>query len=231
MRERSSQLVGSGGGDQTAAMGPTPEGGTRLPKGMAMPPARGRRRPWLIGLGALLSSVGALAVLWMVGAAGDRQEVLVLRQTVHYGESLSASDLGIVRVSVDPGVEVVSAARRSEFVGMTAVTELQPGSLLTTGVVTTGTGPEPGRVLVPLALPADRVPASGLRAGDRLLAVGTAEEDDAALAVPVEVVRIGEMDVNAVTVVDVLAATTDGPRLSVFASRGEIAIVVQPSGS
>ena len=156
---------------------------------------------------------------------------MVLRQTVHYGESLSASDLGIVRVSVDPGVEVVSAARRSEFVGMTAVTELQPGSLLTTGVVTTGTGPEPGRVLVPLALPADRVPASGLRAGDRLLAVGTAEEDDAALAVPVEVVRIGEMDVNAVTVVDVLAATTDGPRLSVFASRGEIAIVVQPSGS
>lgn len=230
MRERTDQLV-SGGGGSSGGSASLPQPGLGVPKAVVLPPARGRRRPWLIGLGVLLSSLGALAVLWMVGAAGDRQEVLVLRQTVHYGEALAASDLGIVRVSVDPGVEVVPAHLRSEVVGMTAVTELLPGSLLTLGLVAEGAGLEPGRVLVPLALPADRVPASGLRPGDRLLAVGTAEADGPALTVPVEVVRIGEMDVNGVTVVDVTASTTDGPRLSVATSRGEIAIVIQPSGS
>jgi hypothetical protein len=192
--------------------------------------ARGRRRPWLIGMGVLLSSVGALAVVWMVGAAGERQEVLVVRQRVHYGQPLSSSDLGIARVSVDPGVGVVPAGQSTEVVGMTAVTELLPGSLLTSGALSAQAGPRAGRVLVPLALPADRMPASGLRAGDRLLAVGTGDsEPGSTLAVPAEVVRIGEMDVNGVTVVDVTAATADGPRLTAAASRGEVAIVVQPS--
>ena len=89
------------------------------------PSVRGRRRPWLVALGVLLACLGALGVVWMVGAAGQRQEVLVVRQELAYGDEVTASDVGVVRVSVDPGVEVMRGC--SEVRGAW-VSLLPPGS-------------------------------------------------------------------------------------------------------
>lgn len=194
------------------------------------PPVRGRRRPWLIALGALLASIGALAVVWMVGAAGQRQEVLVVRQELAYGDEVTSADLGIARVSVDPGVAVVPASRRSDMVGLIATTRLTPGSLLTGDALSPRSGPVAGQVLVPVALPAERMPAGGLQPGDRILAVTTQAEQGAAASIPAVVVRVGDMDVNGVSVVDVTAAAADGPRLTVSAAQDAVAIVVQPTG-
>lgn len=184
----------------------------------------------MIALGALLASVGALVVVWMVGAAGQRQEVLVLRQELAYGDELSASDLGVARVSVDPGVAVIPASRRAEVVGLVAATHLSPGTLLTREALSADPGPAPGQVLVPLALPVERLPAGGLRAGDRILAVTTEAEEAGRASVAAVVARVGEMDVNGTTVIDVTTAAVNGPRLTVAAAEGHVAIVVQPSG-
>ncbi len=209
------------------------------PTGLA--PVRGRRRPWLIGLGALLAAVGALTVVWLVGAAGQRQEVLAVRADVAYGEVVSDDDLTIARVSVDPGVAVLSWSDRESVVGQVAATRLTPGMLLSAGMVEPAGDPGPGRVLVPIAVPSERMPAGGLRAGDRILAVDSGSagadggtgvgEGGAAAAIAATVVRVGPADINGTTVVDVTTVAAAGPRLAVAAASGHVALVIEPSGS
>ncbi len=205
--------------------------------GVGLAPVRGRRRPWLLGLGALLASLGALTVVWLVGAAGQRQEVLAVRADVAYGEVVTADDITIARVSVDPGVAVLPGDTRDAVVGQVATTRLTPGMLLSAGMVEPVGEPGAGRVLVPIAMPAERMPAGGLRAGDRILAVDsepTGPDTAAAVAAaptPATVVRVGPADINGVTVVDVTTTATAGPRLAVAAANGHVALIVEPVGS
>lgn len=220
----------------TTAAGPVGSAHGTHPGGIA--PVRGRRRPWLIGLGALLAALGALTVVWLVGAAGQRQEVLAVRSDVAYGEALTADDITVARVSVDPGVAVLSATERDAVVGLVATTRLTPGMLLIAGMLERVGEPGPGRVLVPIALPSERMPAGGLRAGDRILAVDSepaSAGDDlggagGALApISATVVRVGAADINGITVVDVTTASPAGPRLAASAANGRVALVVEPS--
>jgi hypothetical protein len=207
------------------------------PPWSGLAPVRGRRRPWLLGLGALLAALGSLTVVWLVGSAGQRQEVLAVRADVAYGEALTADDITIARVSVDPGISVLPGADRDALVGQVATTRLSPGMLLTAGMVEPGGEPGPGRVLVPIAVTAERMPAGGLRAGDRILAVdaeGAGPEGSAAMvAAPTAatVVRVGPADINGVTVIDVTTAAGAGPRLAVAAANGHVALIVEPTGS
>ena len=121
------------------------------------------------------------------------------------------------------------------MVGQVATTRLAPGMLLTAGMVEPVGEPGPGRVLVPIAMPAERMPAGGLRAGDRILAVDSEPTGpDTAAAVgaaptPATVVRVGPADINGVTVVDVTTTATAGPRLAVAAANGHVALIVEPS--
>lgn len=194
---------------------------------------RPRRRPWLIAAGALVAALGALGVVWLVGAAGQRQEVLVVRAAVAYGEIIEDSDLGIARVSIDPGVAVVPAEQRSALVGMVAVTALAPGMLLAPGLVAPSSGPPEGYVVVPLALPVERMPASGLRPGDRVLAVAsTALEAGGSglISTSAQVEQVGSTDVNGTTVVDVSVPAAEGPELAAAAADNRVSIVVTPVG-
>jgi hypothetical protein len=177
-----------------------------------------------------------LTVVWLVGAAGQRQEVLAVRADVAYGQVVTAEDIAVARVSVDPGVAVLPGTDRDVVVGQVATTRLAPGMLLTAGMVEPVGEPGPGRVLVPIAVPAERMPAGGLRAGDRILAVdsqdaGSGEGGVAArpAAIAATVVRVGSTDINGVTVVDVTTAAASGPALAVAAANGHVALVLKPS--
>lgn len=192
-------------------------------------PVQGHRRPWLLGLGVLLTVMGALAAVWLVGAAGEREEVVVVARDVAYGQRLAAADLGIARVSLDPGVEAVPAADRSSLVGQVATTRLAPGTLLGSSMVEPVGEPGPGTVLVPLAVPAERMPAGGLRAGDRLLVIDS-EAGNAGRPVAARVVRVGQPDVNGVSVVDVTTSAASGPPLAIAGANGRVALVVEPAG-
>ena len=184
-----------------------------------------------------MASLGALTVVWLVGAAGQRQEVLAVRADVAYGEVVTADDITIARVSVDPGVAVLPGDTRDAVVGQVATTRLTPGMLLSAGMVEPVGEPGPGRVLVPIAVPAERMPAGGLRAGDRILAVDSepAGPDTAVSAaaapIPATVVRAGPADINGVTVVDVTTTAAARPRLAVSAANGHVALIVEPTGS
>jgi len=191
-----------------------------------------------VATGILLAAVGSLVVVWLVGAAGQRVEVLVLRADVPYGQALTAADLGVARISVDPGVAIVPADQRPEVVGSFPMAPLTAGSLLSPSMIGSDSGPPAGQSLVPLAISAERMPALGLRPGDRILAVDAGAITDSGAGVrvsapysfPATVVRVGPADVNGTSVVDVTTGSSAAPALSVASANGRIAIVVQPTG-
>lgn len=180
-------------------------------------------------------ALGILGGVWLVNRAGHRVGVLVVARAVPYGAVITADDLGRAEVSVDPTVATIPASDASRVVGRVAGTTLTPGALLSWSALTDRAPPGPGQVLVALALPATRMPAGSLHAGDSVLVVDTPPADGAAptlppSTIPATVVRLGQPDPNGVTVVDVTVNSTDGPALAARSATGRIALVLQPRG-
>lgn len=212
---------------RASGSGPTKQ----IPPRAAVP--KPRRRPALLAMGVSLTAVGVLAGVWLVNQAGNRASVLSVRQAVAYGSVISADDLATVQVSHDPGLAVIPASQLSQVVGKIATTQLAPGSLLTESELADVAPPAAGQVLVALAVPPSRLPAGSLQPGDRILVVDTPAPGADPPTLPpatfaATVVRLGEPDVNGVTVVDVTVATADGPALAARSATGRIALVLQP---
>ena len=204
------------------------------PARRALPP-RTRRRPALLALGVALMAMGVLSGVWLVNRAGERVSVLVVTQAVPFGQVITADDLVRAEVSVDPSVATIPASDIGQVVGRFAATDLTPGALLSQSAVIDGAPPSPGEVLVALAVPATRMPAGSFQAGDKVLVVGTpaADADVPSLppsTIPATVVRLGQPDLNGVTVIDVTVTRADGPALAARSATGRIAVVLQPRG-
>lgn len=197
---------------------------------------RSRRRPVLLALGVALVAVGALVAAWLVSSSGQRTPVLALAHDVPFGAVVTDADLAVTDVSVDPSVAVVPATDEASVVGMTAATNLTAGSLLSRASLTAAAPPAAGQVLVGLAVPANRMPAGGLAAGDHVLVVDTPAADadpptGPPATISATVVRVGAADLNGVSVADVTVATGDGPALAARSATGRIAVVVEPRTS
>lgn len=219
-----------------AAPSPGPQRSPRpLPAAPRAPLPRGRRRPALLALGVVLVVLGILGGVWLVRAAGERVAVLAVARPVPYGAVLTAGDLTRAEVSVDPAVATVPAGDLDQVLGLVAATNLTPGSLLTRSAVTRLAPPGPGQVLVAIALPAGRLPAGPLRAGDPVLVVDTPPAGAEPPTLPpatiaATVVRLAPPDPSGVTVVDVTVNAGDGPALAARSATGRIAVVVLSRG-
>lgn len=195
---------------------------------------RGRRRPGLLALGVALVATGALLSAWLVGRAGDRVPVLVLARDVPYGAALERSDLAVSDVFVEAPVRTVPAEDLGAVLGATARVPLAAGSLLSPQAVGDPAGAPAGQVVVGIAVAATRMPAGGLAAGDRVQVVSTPSRDadvpdEQPRSIAVTVLRLGEPDLDDVTVVDVVAAPQDGTVLAAWSATGRIALVLQPA--
>lgn len=131
--------------------------------------ARNRGR---LALGVFVVTAFSLVAVTLFSGAGDRRRVLAVRATVAVGAPIRASDLTVVRVSVDPGLRVVPASERAKMVGRVAGVTLFPGTLLSPAQLDTGPGLATGRAVVGLALKPGQYPP-GLQAGDAVLVVVT----------------------------------------------------------
>lgn len=212
----------------------TPSSARPMPVAPRVATPKGRRRPGLLTLGIALVAVGALAAVWLVNSAGQRTPVITVVREVPYGSVVTEADLGTANVSVDATVQTIPASEASTIVGSVAATNLVAGSLLGPAQLTTTAPPGTDEVLVAVAIPATRMPAGGLQAGDNVLVVDTPNPDAAPSGeppgtIPATVVRLGPADVNGITVVDVTVATGDGPALAARSATGRIALVIQPS--
>lgn len=188
-------------------------------------PVRSRRRPWLMAVGVLVSALGVLIVVWLVGTAGQRKQALVVARDVPYGQVIAAADLSVAGLAADAGVHALPASSSGSVVGRVAAVNLSAGMLLTAEMTDPVGEPGPGRVLVPLALAVDRIPVSGLRAGDRVRAVDAQDPRQSVAAV---VVAVGEPDVDAVSVIDVTTLAADGPRLAASSANRQVVVILEP---
>jgi hypothetical protein len=133
-------------------------------------------------------------------------------------------------------VSTVPADRLDDVVGRVAAAPLAPGALLTEDVLTVAGPPGAGELLIGVAVPSGRMPAGPLTVGESVLIVETpANEAEASVGpprtFPVTLVRVGDPDVNGVTVLDVAVAEDVGPALAALAATGRIAVAVEPRGA
>lgn len=208
-------------------------------RAQTLAPTRQRRRAGLIAAAVLLALVGAMAATTIGARLSDRREVLLLVRDVPFGDVITTDDVAVTPVAVEPGVDVIAAEGLDGVVGKVAAGDLVAGGLLSSGMLREAAPPEAGQVLVPIAVPADRLPAGGLVAGAHLEVVDAPTSRVAAdggtqttpRAFTVEVVRLGEPDVNGVAVLDVVADQGDGRGLAVLVATEEFALVLLAEGS
>ena len=220
---------------------PTPNPSTpgRFTAGQRAP----RRRPGVLVTGIAIAAVGGLAAFWAVGLVQDRTPVLVVARSVEAGATVSSADLAEADVAVPAGVSAVPASERGALVGKVARAPLSVGAVLAPGAIGDPVPPAARQSLVVLALPATRMPASGLHPGQHLLLVSTVETatasgSDAAdpaaatggsvATADAVVVRVGDLDPGGTTPVDVSVHDIDGPLWAGLAAAGRVAVLVAP---
>jgi hypothetical protein len=134
--------------------------------GLRLDPISHRRRPAL-AVGSLALVMVCVAVFISVyQKAGDEASVLVITRSVAQGQTLTAADLRVARMSVSTGVASVPAAEASAVVGRRASEGLAPDTLLSVSDLVTSYSPPAGQAVVGIAARDGQLPASGVAAGE-----------------------------------------------------------------
>ena len=138
-------------------------GSTNAPPSTPVPPRiPGRRNPKWIALGIVALCLGALLSYVTYSRVSHEVAVVTVVKTVHRGGTITAADLGSVKVSSSSGVQLVPASQTPQLIGQRAVYDLVGGSFLPSGAVADTLVPATGRTVVGVRLAAGRAPAGVL---------------------------------------------------------------------
>lgn len=191
-------------------------------------PGRNRGR---IALGAFLITTLSFAFAVLYSNVGNRVAVLAVAREVRAGAVLAPADIVEVRISADSALHPVAAGDRRSVVGQVAGVDLVPGTLLTRRHLATGSGIEPGRAVVGLALKAGQFPAE-LRVGDQVLVVLTAPpaaSGDESEVTTISGARVSSMtptkDTSQPTVVSLEVGTKDASAIAATAASGRVSLI------
>ncbi|GLY38836.1 flagellar protein FlgA [Amycolatopsis sp. NBRC 101858] len=204
------------------------------PAPVPLRPPRRRRSKLLVLLGVVVSALSAAGIVWVFRATDDAVAAVGVARPVRYGEIVTAEALREVQVRPDPGVRPLPWSERSQVVGRTSPTDLQPGEIVTPDALSdTVTVPSAGQQLVGVLVKPGQAPAAPLQPRQPVLLVpaggaGTAAETW--LPVRGAVVSVSERDAASGQVVDVVVPDVNGAQLASRASAGGVAIVVLPKG-
>lgn len=195
-----------------------------------------RRRPGLIGLSIALIAVGGLTGAVTMAGSGHRTSVLALAQPVPVGTQITAQDLTTASITLDPALTPVPASDSSKIIGKYASVDLKPGTLVTMGDVTGQQLVGPDQQVVGVLLKPGQLPATPLSLGQSVLVVATPAQDadlptSIPLTLPGTIVRVGAVDTDGNTTVDLAVSTTNGPALAAWAATGRVAVIVQSRDS
>ena len=196
-----------------------------------------RRRPGMIALAVALVGAGVLVSAGLYQRANHQVPVVLVTAAVPAGQVITAADVATTTVAAGPGIQVIPGRQLQQVIGHVAATSLRPGTLLAASELTTSQPPGRGQQLVPVAVRPSTLPASGLFAGDQVLAVATpgaqGEAGTAGTApvltrpVPGVVERVNDVpDEDGFDVVDLLVPDSDAIGLAEQASTGQIALIV-----
>ncbi|MGC3994777.1 MAG: SAF domain-containing protein [Propionicimonas sp.] len=157
-------------------------------------------------------------------------EVVAARLAIDRGAVITADDLAVTRVTVDPSVPVVPAADLAGLVGKRAASDVAAGTLLSPAEVTDALPPATGDSVVGVALATGQLPAEPLRPGDRVRLVQTPQAQGEVPATQVTIDAQVQSVVQAAdgqtTVVDLLVPSTRAAEVAARAATGRVALVL-----
>ena len=113
----------------------------------------------------------ALGTVYWFKASAKSVDVVVIRQTVPRGSTVTALDLTTASVGQLPGVSTVPADQLASEVGMIARYDLVAGSPLNAAALTSNPQPAKGHVQIGLRLQPGQIPSEPLTPGNPLLLV------------------------------------------------------------
>ena len=195
----------------------------------------GRGRGPELTIGVLIVAVFALAGTWFYANSTDHEAVLALRTPVARGSVVTADDLQVVQVSSNDALNVLGRDEASAVVGQIALSDLSPGTLITTDDVAASAAIEPGDGVVGLALDPGEYPTLSLRPGDlvRVVEVPGSTETDAAdvvLAAEAEIVDVAPIGVQQQLFVSLAVDTSEADAIARAGARDRVRLI-QVAGS
>ena len=202
-------------------------------------PRARRRSPAVLALAVALVAAGGLGGAVLYNETGQRTAVLALTQNVPAGQTITASDLTVARISLDPALNPVGAASLDAVVGMRATTDLMTGQFLTTADVTRTPLVQATQQVVGLAVKDTQLPSVPLQPGAHVMVV----ENGLNVTTPVPallppvgtqiaatVVTVGTPDSSGEEVVDMAVPSAQAPQLAVLEAWGGFTVVFAPQG-
>ena len=130
-----------------------------------LPSAPRERRPLLAALAVILIIGGALLAGLLAARMDQREEMLVVAETIEAGQTIKLESLASTPVAASSST-LIPASRADEIVGQIARVELTKGEFVQTTQITDSAPTADGRTIVGLSLEAGRFPAAGLSPGD-----------------------------------------------------------------
>lgn len=216
------------------------------PIAMGIPrPTRRRRRPALIGLAVLLI-VGSAAVAGLLAIRLDtRSPALVAARDISVGHQITREDLTEERIAGD-GLTVLAADQSAQVIGSYAAEDVPAGRLFDADMVQAQGFLKTGTVAVGVSVPAARMPASGLRPGDRVQVVQVVEGEPTVL-VQEAVVSSAPAAASSSTsggflsgpststdtgtgVATLIVAPSDGPKVAAASAANRISLILLSRG-
>lgn len=189
---------------------------------------RARRNPLLMAVGAVLVVAGSLVSAGVYTNLANTQDVIAVVAPVARGERIEREDLGIARVGVDPLLNPISASRLEELVGMYALSDLVPGTFLTSSSVGMTISPGQGRAEVGLQLRPGEYPDHYLRPGDEILLVEVPLQTQAAPPATFSgvLVTVGAADPNMTIRVTVDVSNSEAVDVAALSAANRLALVL-----
>jgi len=206
---------------------------SRRPQITARPatPVRGRRRPALIGAGALLIVLPSLGAAWFFNSSRDVTSALVMARTVQAGQVLERDDLGVAELPQDSSLRSIDPARAETVIGQRAATDLPVGAVVNPSSTVAEVVPAKDRAVVGVLLTPAQMPQDTLRVGDKVRLVDVPANDstlsqDAPASIPGQVASVGAPDANGATVVNVDIDALQAPLLASHAAINRVTLVL-----
>ena len=213
---------------------PASKGPVKAPdatQSVAVPP-RARRRPMLMLAAAAMVLLGSGLSVWAYSSLGSAQEVLAARVDVARGTVITPEALQVVRVGVDPALQVVPVANKDALVGQRAAVDLKAGQLLVPQAVSDDVFPHAGLSVVGLTLGSGQMPGTPLLVGDQVRIVSTLGAQGQAQASEIrvftgEVVGVSAADTTGKATISVELPVGQAPEVAVWAATGNAAVVLE----
>ena len=125
------------------------------------PPRRRVQVPQLL-IAVFLVAASALAAVVLFSQAAAREPMLALANPVERGQVIASDDLMVVHVATDDPITSLSSEAATGLVGLTAVADLEAGTILTPAHFVSRSLLDAGEGVVGLTLVKFRYPCSGL---------------------------------------------------------------------